>query len=255
MAGFLVFTLAGPLMAFGDVAPGERRGSTDRPGRSLLLGFLAAALGMRRDDPRHGPLAAALAFAVRVDAPGSAMVDYHTAQTAPRQRKRHFATRREELAIPKEDLGTILSQRTYRVDAAFTVVVLVVADGPFPLEAIAAALERPALPIHAGRRACPLGLPPSPALIEAEAVATAFIAYDQRESANRDRALLRGWLMGPSGGSRLVAVDQEFRARKLLDGVEINRQETRRDQPVDRLRWQFSPRIELVGTLLSARMP
>ena len=65
MARFLVFTLAAPLMSFGDVAPCERCVGFDRPSRSALSGLISAALGLRRDDSRQAALAASLAFAVR----------------------------------------------------------------------------------------------------------------------------------------------------------------------------------------------
>ncbi len=247
MARFLVFTLAAPLMAFGDVAPGERRVGADRPGRSLLLGLIAAALGLRREDPRHMPLAGSLAFAVRVDSPGHALVDYHTTQTAPRRGNRRFATRREQLAVA--DLGTILSQRTYVADAAFTIAALAIADGPFALEAITEALRCPALPVHVGRRACPLGLPPSPLLVETVSLPNAFSAYDAHEAENADRGALRRLFLGKEPGPRLLAIDEAFQRLGLLGGVQIPRWESRRDQPVDRLRWQFSLRVEGVGSL------
>jgi CRISPR system Cascade subunit CasD len=179
MPCFLVFTLAGPLMAFGDVAPGERRVGVDRPGRSALLGMLAASLGLRREDERQQQLASSLAFAIRVDSPGETLVDYHTTQTAPARRGRRFATRREELEV--DDLGTILSQRAYRTDAAFTVAAINVGDGPFSLRQIADSLARPMWPLHVGRRACPLGLPPAAALIEADDVPAALASYDNSE--------------------------------------------------------------------------
>lgn len=249
MACFLVFTLAAPLMAFGDVAPGERRVGADRPGKSLLLGLVAAALGLRREDPRQNPLAAALAFAVRADSAGHALVDYHTAQTAPRRGNRRFATRREQLAV--DDLGTILSQRSYLADAAFTVAALAVAPGPFGLEEIADALRRPVLPIHAGRRACPLGLPPSPLLVEADTLPAALAAYDAHESESTDRTALRR-LAGAGAAPRLLAMDEAFQTLNLLGGMRVSRHEARRDQPVDRLRWQFAPRVELIAALREA---
>lgn len=249
MTTCLVFTLTGPLMAFGDVAPGERRVGVDRPGRSALIGLVAAALGLRREDERQRGLSAALAFAVRVDAPGEAMVDYHTAQTAPARRKRRFATRREELTIPSEERVTILSQRAYRTDAAFSIAVLPLAPEPFAPEAIAAALARPALPIHAGRRACPLALPPSPRLIDADDLAGLFAAYDAAEDADPDRAWLRG-RCGVGGSPRaVIAADPAFERAGLLGAAPIQRREMRRDEPVSRTRWQFALREDIVARL------
>jgi CRISPR system Cascade subunit CasD len=247
MPCFLVFTLAGPLMAFGDVAPGERRVGVDRPGRSALLGMLAASLGLRREDERQQMLASSLAFAIRVDSPGEALVDYHTTQTAPARRGRRFATRREELAV--DDLGTILSQRAYRTDAAFTVAAISVADGPFSLRQIADSLTRPIWPLHVGRRACPLGLPPAAALIEADDVPAALVFYDESEDKIPERATLRrAFRLGARAGAALAA-EAAFAERNLLGAARIQRHESRRDEPGSRTRWQFSSRVEIIAHL------
>ena len=47
---FLVFQLQAPLAAWGDIAVGECRPTMAYPGQSALLGLLAAALGVRRED-------------------------------------------------------------------------------------------------------------------------------------------------------------------------------------------------------------
>jgi len=249
MPRFLVFTLAAPLMAFGDVAPGERRVSVDRPSRSALVGLVAAALGLARDDDRQSPLAASLAFGVRVDAPGRSTVDYHTTQTAPAKRNRRFATRHNELEV--DDLGTILSQRTYVEDGAFTIAALVEVSGPFTVEEIAQVLTRPRLPIHAGRRACPLGLPPSPGVVEATSLSAAFAAYDLEQAKSADRAALRKRFFKDGLQQALCAVDLLFEARGLLADFAAERRELRRDDPVSRLRWQFAPREQIVGRLMA----
>lgn len=49
MQSYLVFTLAANMAAMAELAGHERRGSLAWPGRSALLGLLAAALGRRRD--------------------------------------------------------------------------------------------------------------------------------------------------------------------------------------------------------------
>jgi CRISPR system Cascade subunit CasD len=256
----LLFTLAAPLASFGDVAPGERRVSASRPGRSMLVGLLAAALGLRRDDPRQQAFAASLAFAVRIDRLGSVVNDYHTTQTAPAKKNRRFATRRQELEA--DDLGTILSQREYRMDSAFTVAVLADGAPPFTLAEIAAALRRPHFLLSAGRRACPLGLPPEPHIVVANTLAGAFAIHDRMEGegaedtvAARARLRLAMGLRAPRATSRSdVAVDARFAALGLVDGG-AGRMETRRDEPVSRTRWQFSPRAEQIVSLAPEAAP
>ena len=59
---FLLFTLYAPMGSFGEIAVGERRMSWARPGRSAVLGLVAAAQGIergdeeaaRRQEDRHG---------------------------------------------------------------------------------------------------------------------------------------------------------------------------------------------------------
>ncbi|PAP57596.1 type I-E CRISPR-associated protein Cas5/CasD, partial [Salmonella enterica subsp. enterica serovar Braenderup] len=50
MSQYLVFQLHGPMASWGVDAPGEVRHSQAQPSRSALLGLLAAALGIRRDE-------------------------------------------------------------------------------------------------------------------------------------------------------------------------------------------------------------
>ena len=84
---FLLFTLYAPMGSFGEIAVGERRMSWARPGRSAILGLVAAAQGVERtDETAHQRLEAGLYYAVRTDAPGRPLLDYHTAQT-PKARK------------------------------------------------------------------------------------------------------------------------------------------------------------------------
>ena len=120
MRDFLLFTLWGPLAAAGEVAVGERRTGWDRPGRSAVLGLVAAALGIeRQDEAAQTALDAGYGYAVRVEAEGVLLEDYHTAQVPPARKGRRWPTRRAELAEP--GLETILSLRDYRADARHTV--------------------------------------------------------------------------------------------------------------------------------------
>ncbi|WP_295540003.1 CRISPR-associated protein Cas5, partial [Thiolapillus sp.] len=50
MDDYLVFQLYAPLASWGGQAVGQERPSDDHPGRSALLGLLAAALGIRREE-------------------------------------------------------------------------------------------------------------------------------------------------------------------------------------------------------------
>ena len=245
MTELLIFTLAAPLASFGDIAPGERRLSASRPGHSALVGMIAAALGLKRDDPRQRPLASDLHFAVRIDQRGSSMTDYHTTQTAAAKKGRRFATRAQELDV--DDPVTILSQREYRTDSAFTVAVLAQTALPFSLKEIAAALRQPHFILSAGRKACPLALPPSPRIFDADSLLAAFANYDQAENSRDNGDLTKyrgmlGMLTNAASATYVVAYTSAF--AQLLPSNPAQRRELRRDFPVDRSRWQFAQREE-----------
>ena len=69
--------------------------------------------------------------AVRTDASGATLSDYHTAQVPESRRGARHATRRSELDV--KPLQTILSRRDYRTDALFTIAIWARPDAPFGL--------------------------------------------------------------------------------------------------------------------------
>jgi CRISPR system Cascade subunit CasD len=234
MADVIVFRFDAPLAAFGDLTVGERRSTHRRPAFSAILGLVAGALGIERDAPGHEALAAGLAMALRCDGLGAPLADFHTAQSPPQRRGRHYATRKQELAL-KADLGTMISRRDYWTDAAFTILLWPNADAPYDAAAIASALNRPKYAGFAGRRACPLGRPPAAKVVAAATVSDAFAAYDAALAEAEARLPLR-----PIGQD--VAFDPALEP-VLGDFVETRR-EMRRDSVLSRARWQFAPRAE-----------
>ena len=119
-------------------------GRRSAAGRSALLGLLAAALGIERTEAdRHAAMERGFGVAVRVDAPGITLSDYHTAQVPPARRGVRHATRRAELDA--RPLETILSRRDYRTDSLFTVAVWARPDAPVPLAATGGRTAAPAI--------------------------------------------------------------------------------------------------------------
>src|ERR1700730_14559874 len=242
MPSFLTFTMAAPLASFGNIAVGERRPSLDRPSKSAVLGLVAGALGIKRDDDEaHASLAQELFYGVRTEnlkvrSPRRLMTDYHTAQTPPHGRHQRFATRREETA-DKQNLGTILSYREYRSDCSFSIALWPRAiPSRFSLEKLAEALREPVFVPYAGRKACPLMLPMQPLLTEAANVREAF---EQRDAiCDRQRAFLQSY--GLFAAPDALALDAD--AADVMPG----RRERRRDQTLSRRRWQFGPRDEIL---------
>ncbi len=181
MQEYLLFTLRGPMQAWGTVAVGEVRPVASRPTRSGLLGLLAAALGIRRSEPEHlAALEAACRMAVRIDAPGSRLVDYHTVQAPQEKAKRVFRTRRDELVTmldAEERPNTILSRREYMADAAFTACVWLVRECDWTLGAMREALLEPVFVPYLGRKSCPAGHPFMPSLVQADNAGAALAVY------------------------------------------------------------------------------
>jgi CRISPR system Cascade subunit CasD len=235
MPEFLTFALAAPLAAMGEIAVGERRGSWDRPGRSAVLGLVAACLGIERDDEAaHAALEAGYGLALRRQRLGPLLADYHTAQVPPARRGRRFATRAEELAA--DDLETILSRRDYRADVLVLAALWLRPGAYWPLDEIETALRAPHYTPYFGRKSCPLMLPLSPHRHEAADPAAALSLRDAN-GPEPERQLSRS--SGPAVVTMTVADVREF-------DLKFARVEIRRDAVRSRRRWQFALREDAV---------
>lgn len=246
MRDHLIFSIAAPMASFGALAVGERRPSSNRPAKSGILGFLAAAIGIERgQEARLAALRDSLGFAVRVEDPGIPAFDYHTSQVPPARRNRRFATRADELSVPKTELKTILSTREYRTGAFVSPAIwLRTPDAPHSLEEMAAALRAPAFALFAGRKAHPLMLPCDAQIVQAETLASAFAAFDANEKDAVKR--LKEELLTKAGGARsrpssIIYTDLDGVAAMTADRVE-----QRRDVPENRAKWWFGLRQEAV---------
>jgi len=234
-----MFQLAGPMASFGEVAVGEVRGSEAVPSRSAMLGLLAAALGIRRDqDDQHSALSAAVQFAMRVESADFRMLDFHTAQAAKRAKLkgRPLRTRRDELQA--ENLSTILSSREYHADYRASIAVL--AQEPFTPECLQRALLAPKFMLFLGRKCSPLAWPLAPSIVVAAGFQAAFAAWDVLRESQRKQ-----WLS--QGGDKPLwpfldrhAHNYRFETGMTWTGTEAVREVLRRDQPISRSRWLFA---------------
>lgn len=214
MPDFLIFTLAASLGAMGELAGHERRGSWTWPGRSAVLGLMAAAKGIRRDGDFS--TLEALSVSVAVFDTGASLRDYHTVQTVPTAAARRPQSRPAALRQAGQGANTTITLRDYRVGVLYGVAVTGAG-----LAALAEALERPVFHLYLGRKSCPLSAPLAPRIV---------VARDTEEALSRLR--LPPWHVG--------AV-----ARTLYSDAtegQGGRIETRHDAPLDRRLWHFTPR-------------
>lgn len=241
MKNFLIFRIHGVMASWGDIAVGEFRPTFDHPSKSAIMGMVAAALGIRRDEEeRLRELGASYRMAVRIDEPGILLRDYHTAQV-PSSRKgrnsRSFPTRRAELSVPKEELNTILSSRDYHCDAVYTICLW--GNGPtppYPLADLKEHLEHPVFTLYLGRKSCPLSLPLQPQIIQGESLAVALSTAQFNDAPFIDSLTT----------TRDIRIFWEGDADIGLSSVHSIH---RRDDPLSRKRWQFGNRLEHYATM------
>ena len=246
---FLVFQLQAPLSSWGTTAVGEYRGSYEYPSESALIGLLAAALGVRREDePAHAALRDGYDFVIGIQAFGKLLRDYHTAQVPGRAalKGRPRVTRRDELSLPKDELNTILSTRDYRQGASSLIAVHAREAAPHDLEKLAAALREPRFVLYLGRKSCPPAAPMWPQVIVSDDLNTAFEVYRARLEAGRARCETdsRDAPLEP-----IASVVQLAWGDGLEIGVTADFSTLRRDRIIRRRGWQFSDRVEHVKIL------
>ncbi|WP_192458392.1 type I-E CRISPR-associated protein Cas5/CasD [Musicola keenii] len=245
MTEYLVFQLYAPLASWGEPAVGEVRHTSPVPSRSALLGLLAAALGIRRDEEeRLAQFNAHYRFAVRALSRREGWLrDYHTVQMPREERKRVRYTRRDELCSdPEQGLETLLTAREYRCDAYYHVAVSATDGAPVTLSQLADALRTPVFPLYLGRKSCPLALPLAPHLLHGS-LAEVWQQVNATPLLN-EPAL--AFINQPDGSCYWEAGEEVEVEGVVLEVV-------RGDQPASRRRWQFTTRIQRHGVLKGGR--
>jgi len=248
---YLLFRLYGPMASWGEIAVGETRHTASYPGKSAIIGLIAAALGIKRSETeKQQQIQQGYALAVEVYSQGTLLRDYHTTQVPDSVGKFTYRTRRDELVIGKSRLGTILSTREYRLDALALVALKTLPGTPYDLQTIKNHLEKPRFHLYLGRKSCPLAAPLNPHIIEDKKnFYEAFKAYEHKPLMLTDKAgdgaiSVRDayWLrLGDGRHYYWEGEDSDF-----SDSLDLTRRQTRtrHDQPLSRKRWQFSPRQE-----------
>jgi len=216
MAEHLVFTLCAGMASMGEFAGHERRGTLTWPGRSAVLGLVAAAIGIRREDTPALARLEPLRVAVGIIDDGVPLRDYHTVETVPTAAARRPDSRAAAIRAAGGATNTIVTLRDYRVGVAYAVAIW-----GAPLADIAEALRQPVFTLYLGRKSCPLSAPPDPRLVEAEDPVSAL-----------RQANLPPFLQDT--GIRLIASDE----RLAPDDTE----DSRSDVATDRGKWHFAAR-------------
>lgn len=260
---YLLFRLNGPLASWGEIAVGESRHSATYPGKSALLGLLAAALGIRRDEEeRQSELNIGYRFAVKVISTGHPLRDYHTVQAPDSVGKFVYRTRRDELVLGKERLGTILTSREYRCDALTLVAVVAEQGAPYTLDDLRNALLKPRFHLYLGRKSCPVAAPLNPQVRTAAGFGAALDNYPHGPLYISKYLLSRAVKETPSGATladsplltKMSHEDErvfrygDYPVRYYWEGDsgDLTSQQSapRHDQPLSRARWQFTQRTE-----------
>ncbi len=166
MPHFLVFQLFGDFASWGDIAVGEQRPTLPVPTKSAIMGLIAGAMGIRRDEEqRHTDLTQQLHLGMQIFNRGGYLSDYHTTQvpTATSVKNKKIESRKMELECG--DLGTILSTRAYWISPYYRITLQ---GDKQQLELAKKALKNPVFVPYLGRKSCVLGLPLEPQVVEAK---------------------------------------------------------------------------------------
>ena len=144
----LLLRLAAPLQSWGTESKFDTRQTCREPSKSGVIGLLACALGIRREDTAALDELKNLSFGIRVEQEGQLLMDYQTVKSY--KEKRDFLADGE----PEDAYQTY---RYYLADAVFLAAVS--SEDETLIQRLSAALRRPAFPLYLGRRSCPPTLP------------------------------------------------------------------------------------------------
>ena len=132
----LLLRLAAPMQSWGCGSKFDTRMTQREPTKSGVLGMLAAAAGVRRDDTDALKELSRLKFGVRVDREGTLLHDFHMVHA---------------------EKASYVTHRYYLCDAVF--LCGLESDDDETLQRLCLSLTHPVYPLFLGRRSCPPTLP------------------------------------------------------------------------------------------------
>lgn len=212
----LVLRLEGPLQAWATQSKLAIRDTDREPSKSGVIGLLAAALGVERNDDAGIARLCSLSMAVRVDRPGSLLRDYHTAGGGTFRGSKKYVADGVDNCIP--------TSRYYLQDACFTVVF---SGDDALVEELAVAVRSPHWPLFLGRRACPPSTPLFLGVEDGDAASVirhAFLLSDEQRR-NKDHRLRLIVEVSPQEGDPRYDVPHSFRKEARSYGFRYVRTE------------------------------
>ena len=225
----LALYLRAPLQSWGASSKFGDRGTLDAPTRSGLLGLLAAACGVDKNDEARDrewlARAAKLSVAVLAFRRGDRMPDYHTVG-ARYDRDDPWQKRMIPTTPDGKPRGTDLTHRNYLADSVFGAVL---SGDDALVDEMAAGLVDPVWGIWLGRKSC---IPTEPIF------AGVFESEDAARNALAGR--LRGSL--ERGGGKVAGGDSTDVAFSVLEAQAGEEDETLLDVPVSFGRREFHAR-------------
>ena len=215
----LALYLRAPLQSWGASSKFGDRGTRDAPTRSGLLGLLAAACGIDKNDEVRDrewlACAAKLSISVLAFRRGDRMADYHTVG-ARYDKDDPWQKRMIPVTADGKPRGTDLTHRGYLVDSVFGTVV----SGDDELVAeMASGVANPVWGVWFGRKSC---IPTEPILAG---------VFDSDEAA-REALLARLRASLERGGGKVAGKEGDCVAFSVMEAVPGEADETILDVPV-----------------------
>ena len=213
---FLALYLRAPLQSWGAASKFGDRGTLDAPTRSGLLGMIAAACGIDKNDEARDrewlARAAKLSLTVLAFRRGDRMVDYHTVGA---RYNRDVAWQRRMIPTTADGKprGTDLTHRDYLTDSVFGAI-LSGDDGM--ITEIASGLSNPVWGVWFGRKSC---IPTEPILVgvfESDDAAKDAIKERFRRSLERGKGKVAG-VEGKSVAFSVVEASADEAEETILD--------------------------------------
>ena len=249
---FLLFQIYAPIVSWGEIAVGGERQSSRHPSKSAIIGLIAAALGIKREEEELlNSLSDNLGIAVQLHSGGQILKDFHTVQVPRSKSKVVYHTRREELLGFDEKDNAIISRREYRCDALSVIAVYLKNEkSEFSLEKIEGALREPSFHQYFGRKSCVPALPLAPLLIEKSNLKEAFVVFKVKfplSVNDRSSAGLQKVFSEYPQKTLYESKVSYFWEEGVVAGLEPLHIVERYDQPLSRKRWQFGARKEYMA--------